>query len=239
MAGKREQGWNIEKQFREGQKKQRLDDLFFHFIRTAEILKPKVVIAENVEGLIRGNAKGYVNEIIKAFRMAGYKVQMFLLDSSAMGVPQKRHRVFFIGRRDDLNYGQIKLRFNEPQIKFGAVRSEKGKEISDGVQSLLLEKAKKNDRNGAQVAKREIGSDSYFSLHICNDDIVAPTTTSAGTFARYYDKKLYSDDDFINVQSFPQDYNFCGQNVQYICGMSVPPVMMANIAAEVRDQWFK
>ena len=29
------------------------------------------------------------------------------------------------------------------------------------------------------------------------------------------------------------------QNVQYVCGMSVPPVMMANIASEVNKQWFE
>ena len=45
LAGVREEGWNVEKSFREGQAKQRLDDLFFYFIRVAERLRPKVVIA--------------------------------------------------------------------------------------------------------------------------------------------------------------------------------------------------
>lgn len=54
MAGSREDAWNVEKAFREGQAKQRLDDLFFHFIAVAKKLKPKVVIAENVKGLITG-----------------------------------------------------------------------------------------------------------------------------------------------------------------------------------------
>lgn len=87
FAGKREDGWNVEKTFREGQAKQKLDDLFFHFIETAKRLQPKMIIAENVEGLVRGNAKGYVNEILKGFCAAGYEMQMFLLDSSRMSVP--------------------------------------------------------------------------------------------------------------------------------------------------------
>ena len=29
------------------------------------------------------------------------------------------------------------------------------------------------------------------------------------------------------------------QNVQYVCGMSVPPVMMAKIAEQVYRQWLK
>ncbi|MCM1441148.1 MAG: DNA cytosine methyltransferase, partial [Roseburia sp.] len=67
LAGIREEGWNVEKRFREGQERQRLDDLFFFFIRAAGRLKPKVVIAENVKGLVTGNAKGWVNQIVKAF----------------------------------------------------------------------------------------------------------------------------------------------------------------------------
>jgi len=50
MAGKREKKWGKEFKFREGQKYQRLDDLFFHFIQTAKLLQPKIVVAENVKG---------------------------------------------------------------------------------------------------------------------------------------------------------------------------------------------
>ena len=71
QAGEREKGWGVEKKFREGQKAQRLDDLFFEFSKISAKLKPKVVIAENVKGLTQGNARGYVNEIFKAFRGGG------------------------------------------------------------------------------------------------------------------------------------------------------------------------
>lgn len=95
-AGEREKNWGVEKRFREGQKKQTLDDLFFVFLDTVKKLQPKIVIAENVVGLIKGNAKGYVNEIIKRFHQLGYEVQIFKLNSMYMEVPQTRNRVFFI-----------------------------------------------------------------------------------------------------------------------------------------------
>lgn len=56
--------------------KQRLDDLYLIFIAIAKRLQPKVVIAENVKGIITGNAKGWVNQIVKAFDDVGYVVQM-------------------------------------------------------------------------------------------------------------------------------------------------------------------
>jgi DNA (cytosine-5)-methyltransferase 1 len=67
MAGSREKKWGKESHFREGQAKQHLDDLFFDFIATAKRLQPKVIIAENVKGLIQGNARGYVKQIFRWF----------------------------------------------------------------------------------------------------------------------------------------------------------------------------
>lgn len=102
MAGNREKDWGKEKKFREGQELQVLDTLFFDFIDLANELKPKVVVAENVKGLLLGNAKQYVIKIYEAFDKAGYTCQHFLLNASKMGVPQRRERVFFIALRKDL-----------------------------------------------------------------------------------------------------------------------------------------
>ena len=38
---------------------------------------------------------------------------------------------------------------------------------------------------------------------------------------------------------YPQDYNFKTIQPQYLIGMSVPPVMMAQIANQIYLQWFK
>lgn len=56
IAGNREKDWGKEKKFREGQSAQVLDTLFFDFIALARVLQPKVVVAENVKGLLMGSA---------------------------------------------------------------------------------------------------------------------------------------------------------------------------------------
>ena len=55
MAGNRDNDWGKKKKFREGQAEQVLDTLFFDFIDLAKKLQPKVVVAENVKGLLLGN----------------------------------------------------------------------------------------------------------------------------------------------------------------------------------------
>lgn len=241
MAGAREDGWNKEKVFREGQAKQKLDDLFFHFIAVAKYLQPKVVIAENVSGLIKGNAKGYVNEIFKAFQEAGYVPQLFLLNSAFMGVPQRRERTVFVARRKDLILPKLALKFNEAPIYFGEVRSEHGRPVTKGSDTdILLQRRKPGDKCLADVNRRWKNSGSRFTWPIVYDNEVCCTLCATWTtMIRDCDGSFFTEEDCRNVQTFPQDYDFGKEDVGYICGMSVPPVMMANIATEVYQQWLR
>lgn len=240
MAGSREDAWNVEKSFREGQAKQRLDDLFFHFINVAKKLKPKVVIAENVKGLITGKAKGWVNQIIKAFDEAGYDVQIFLFNASLMGVPQKRERVFFIAHRKDLDYPKLTMRFDSKPIPFEKVREPYGKALStDTVASKLMKYRIPSDRCLQDINKRVRKSGSGFTSPINHDDEPVQTITAGGYCFRMCDGLLMTDKDIISCQTFPQDYDFMNQSVQYVCGMSVPPVMMAKISEQVYLQWLR
>lgn len=240
MAGSREEGWNVEKTFREGQAKQRLDDLFFYFLEIAKRLQPKVVIAENVKGLINGNAKGWVNQIAKAFDDAGYAVQIFLFNAASMGVPQKRERVFFIAHRKDLARPRLKMVFNSKPIPFSAVREPYGKALSDtSITSKLLKYRIPKDRCLADINERVTKKRSGFTSPINHDDEPIQTITANGYQFRMCDGMLMTDKDFIHCQTFPEDYDFMDQNVQYVCGMSVPPVMMARISEQVYFQWLK
>lgn len=104
-AGKREAGWGKVKQYSDT--KQRTDDLFFEYTRLLKGLKPKVFVAENVSGLIKGTAKGYFLEILKALKDCGYNVKCKVLDAQWLGVPQARQRTIFIGVRQDLGLEPI------------------------------------------------------------------------------------------------------------------------------------
>ena len=51
-----------------------IEDLFFEYLRVAEEIKPKVIIGENVAGLLAGEAKLKLNEIVNTFEKIGYDV---------------------------------------------------------------------------------------------------------------------------------------------------------------------
>lgn len=239
LAGEREKNWGKNKKFREGQTSQVLDDLFFEFIELANKLKPKIIIAENVKGLIMGNAKGYVNLIIKRFNEIGYNVQLFLLNAATMGVPQRRERVFFIGTSKSINFTKLKLDFNERPIKYGEIKDSNYKRLNEDTMTFNRWKKRiASDVKLSDTIKRtENGKISCFNTQYLKDDRTPATIAAGGSPPLRYDVPGYaSDKDLINIQTFPQDYNFMGMSVQYVCGMSVPPIMMKKIAEQVKLQ---
>ena len=100
-AGNREKDWGKVKKYSDGN--QQTDDLFFEFSRVLNGLQPKVFLAENVAGLVKGTARGYFKEILRDLKSCGYRVEAKVLDAKWLGVPQTRTRLFFYGVRNDLN----------------------------------------------------------------------------------------------------------------------------------------
>lgn len=100
--GKREAGWGKVKKYSDSA--QRTDDLFFEYARMIDGIQPKVFVAENVSGLVKGTAKGYFKEILARLKGCGegYVVEAKLLDAQWLGVPQARQRLIFMGVRRDL-----------------------------------------------------------------------------------------------------------------------------------------
>jgi DNA (cytosine-5)-methyltransferase 1 len=104
-AGKREKHWGRAKKYSDTV--QRTDDLFFEYVRLLDGLRPKVFVAENVSGLVKGVAKGYFLEILAKLKACGYRVGVKVLDAQWLGVPQARQRTIFIGVREDLGRAPV------------------------------------------------------------------------------------------------------------------------------------
>lgn len=234
MAGSREKKWGKASKFREGQAVQILDNLFFHYIQTAKKLSPKVIVAENVKGLIAGNAKGYVKEIFRSFKQIGYSCQLFLLNAAAMGVPQKRERVFFIATNNDK---KINLIFNEKQI---SVKEAFLNLTKQNVKYATDEQSKwwKLTEPGESFSKAHPKGSWFNSIKLHPDKPANTLAASGGAGGLYHfsECRKISDAECLRIQTFPDDFNLLGQSGQYLCGMSVPPFMMQRIATEIYKQ---
>lgn len=252
MAGARDRDWGKEKKFKEGQAKQVLDTLFFDFIDLAKKLQPKIVVAENVKGLLLGDAKEYVLKIYESFENAGYYLNHWLLDSSTMGVPQKRERVFFLAMRKDLASPfleavdmfhlapKIDLIFNEKKILFKEIKEKNNNEypLTPFYKSLWDQK-QFGDSNFSNINERVRGKkNTGFGTNFLYEDKVCGTlTTKKDSHCLFTEPRYLSDYETRCIGSYPNDYNFLKNKQQYLIGMSVPPIMIAQIALRIYDQW--
>lgn len=96
----------------------------------------------------------------------------------------------------------------------------------------LFNKIKCNKLNTYACLKLR-GKSSFFNYCFVYDNQVAPTITAHCNNIRWDNKCFLSKQDIISISTFPQDYNFLSENIDnvaYICGMSVPPVMIKRVA---------
>ena len=247
MAGSREKAWGKEKHFREGQAKQVLSDLFFDYLDLVDRLRPKVAIAENVKGMLIGNAKGYTKMVMARFKEIGYRPQLFLLNGADCGVPQRRERVFFVAIRDDIEAPPLKLAPQHRWISAGEATSdvqvltadEKEDTSPAGMDLKWWHKTEKGDGSGyATATTRETGKRTGFNT-IRLDDRLPANTLTAGDSLRHWDEcRKLTLRESKRLGSFPDDYHAKTDKIgKYMIGMSVPPKMAEQVARAVCHQW--
>jgi len=90
-----------------GKRRGILDDrghLIIHFIKMIQVIKPKIFLIENVQGLVthdKGNTLKLVIDEINKLEL--YNINYKVLNSNDYSVPQNRKRLIIVGIRNDLN----------------------------------------------------------------------------------------------------------------------------------------
>jgi DNA (cytosine-5)-methyltransferase 1 len=239
-AGKREVGWGKVKKYSDSC--QRTDDLFFEYARLLKDLQPKVFIAENVSGLVKGTAKGYFLLILKALKDCGYDVAAKVLDAQWLGVPQARQRLIFIGVRKDLG---VKPSHPKPLDYQYTVRDALEGVLLDGHRCYLSPKMAiwyKETPQGSSISK---GSLKITGKEMGYNHVRSCWTKAAPTICQTSPEVYHPDipgsftiPELKRIGSFPNDFNLTGSYERQWerIGRAVPPIMMSKIAETIRDE---
>lgn len=246
MAGSREKAWGKDKHFREGQSKQVLSDLFFDYLDLVERLKPKVAIAENVKGMLIGNAKGYTKMIMARFREIGYRPQLFLVNAADCGVPQRRERVFFCAIRDDIDAPKLELNPRNRWISckeafrdLGRITEDEAKETAPTGTDKRFWPHTPEGKNYSVACQKLRGKKSFFNHYKLHRDKPSVTfTAQIDKYNHWSEMRSITYREAKRIGSFPDDYTAKNPRIgKYIIGMSVPPRMTEAVARRVISQW--
>ena len=173
----------------------------------------------------------------------GYDVQIFRINAATTGVPQARERIFFIGRKRSLGLPDLVLNFASSPVYFGEI-ADNGSTTHTPLRPSIQKRRPFVEYGElclkyADARYRNLNTlNSFFSTRIVYDHVVAPTLTSSGATVYYEEARNLNDTEYLRMSSFPSDFDFCGISPRYVCGMSVPPLMIAGIATEIKKQRF-
>ena len=81
--------------------------LFFDFARCVDEVKPKIVLGENVRGLLKHDEGRTLQTMVRVLEDLGYKTRFKYARAQFMDVPQKRERLFIIGIRKDQKFSHL------------------------------------------------------------------------------------------------------------------------------------
>lgn len=241
-AGSREKGWGKTKKYSDKQQ-ENVEDLFFEYIRILNGIMPKVFIAENVSGLAKGTAKGYLNDIMRQLRASGYNVTCKILDAKLLGVPQSRTRTIFVGIRNDIWRNDMTGKTHPKPLNYTVC-------LNDAFKGLVFTDNDKKETDLTKYAVYQLlktlkegeTHQKAFTLVKASRNNQSPcikaTTGKIGARESYHwDNRAFTVSEIKRIMSIPDDYILTGSYQQQVerLGRMVAPFMMRAVAQNLLD----
>ena len=213
--------------------------LYQFFCKVVEEKKPKYFIAENVKGILSLGKGEVIKIILNNFTSLGYHVELHKVNMADYGVPQIRQRVLIVGERLDI-YERVHFQFPAPThgkdngLKpWVSIREA----ISHFPDPDLPNDVPNHVYSGYKVVFRD------FTAHRRTDpDKPSPTILARGNgkggvcaIPHYNCLRRLSVRESAAVQSFPDDFVFCGSRTAGYrqIGNAVPPLFSRRLGEEL------
>lgn len=232
------------------------NDLVAHFLRLVRGVLPRLVLMENVPGLV-GDSR--FDELIAGLRASGYSVDWKVLDVANFGVPQRRRRLVLAGSRVDhpeLTEG----RMDSPTVRSAIGHMPKPGSSGD---SLHDHGEFRSPRVRALIesvpidggSRSALGPDNQLTCHQrCNGfsdvygrmrwDGPAPTITSGcvnpskGRFLHPVEPRAITLREALMLQGFPAGHRLSMERGKYaaaeLIGNAIPPAFVRAQAKALR-----
>lgn len=228
--------------------------LFYEYARLIKQVKPRLVIGENVRGLLNHDNGRTLSTMVEILEQLGYRVEYRVLKSQFFDVPQKRERLIIFGLRKDQSADIVFPQEKDYTISLASAL--KGVPKSDGLsysdkKARVLELVPPGGywRDLPEQVMKEFMGASYFlgggktgmARRLAWDE---PSLTLTCNPAQKQTERCHPEEtrpltvrEYARIQCFPDDFKFAGSVAsQYKqIGNAVPVNLGYHIGLAVRS----
>lgn len=221
-------------------------ELYLECLRIIEFKKPKVVLFENVKGLLSSkhqSGKRLIDVIKEDLEKLGYNVNYKVVNASDYGVPQNRERMILVAFREDLNKtfifpkeqkdkSRLTLRHvldvpadapNQSYWEYSPQAQDMIEQIPQGGswKSIPYENLSPRFKRIRDDMKRYHAPNFYrrFSLDEINGTITASAQPENCGITHPIENRRYTIREIARIQTFPDDFLFIDDTKKNIVAM--------------------
>jgi DNA (cytosine-5)-methyltransferase 1 len=226
--------------------------LFFEFARAIKAIRPKIFVAENVEGLVRHDGGRTFETMLDILenQIDHYSVQYKVLNAVDFGVPQKRKRVFIVGTKQgiEFEYPEKHERIITLRGALAGVPKSEGQQYSERRRAVLemvppggswvdLPYEVQKEYMGASFTST--GGRRGMARRLSWDEPCLTLTTSP---SQKFTERCHPDEtrpftsrEYARIQTFPDDWQFSGglMSVYKQIGNAVPVKLAEQIGVQL------
>lgn len=222
--------------------------LWKEYFRIVRETSPHALVLENVSGMLMRKNVHHAEGFLSRLARLGYLAEYAILDAADFGVPQQRRRLFIVAGRG----WKPKLPVPSPRTRRVTAK--------EAIHDLLKRKDAPNhepNNHARHVAARwaklrEGEVDPNYRRGRIYSDRPSPTIRAGGGFGprgdhlagfhppiHYAVPRQLTVREAARVQSFPDDWIFCGSKTAQgrQVGNAVPPLLAKAVAAALRSSW--
>lgn len=222
--------------------------LYRQFDRVLRIVKPKVFIVENVNGMAFGdNYNLLVNQLYR-YRLAGYRVSWTVLNALDFGVPQNRRRIFLVGIRSGIDFV---YNFPEPTHGSGTNRPHTTQRDAIGDMPAWPDGEFNNEpfhwyylsrqrrRPWGQPSSCIVGNWRHVPLHPLSPPL-RRIDTDHWEFTHDGRARRFSYRECAALQGFPKRFRWRAGSIRdrfQVIGNAVPPPLFSAVLSPLTEIW--
>ena len=221
--------------------------LYREFDRVLRKVRPRAFVVENVNGMAFGESRTLLENQLRRYRLAGYRVKWSVLNAKDFGVAQNRRRVFLVGIRSDLNF---EYKFPRPTHGLGCKRYVTQRDVLAGLPSWPVGEFNQERLHWYYLSRKRrmpwgkqspciVGHWRHVPLHPLSPPL-RRINTDKWRFTQKGRARRLSFRECALLQGFPRSFKWNHGSVRerfQMIGNAVPPPMFQAVLTALQSLW--